>query len=287
MPIEEMIKDIHFKSETRPDWCPSCGDFGVLSALIKALVQLQIPPHEAVTVSGIGCSSNLPGFIHTYGFHSLHGRSLPVATGIKLANPKLTVVATGGDGDGYGIGIGHLIHALRRGVKLTYIVMNNQIYGLTTGQVSPTSDLGHVTKTTPEGSDVFPVNPIRLAIAGGASFVARGFSGDPKGLVDLIAQAIKHPGFALVDVFSPCVTFNKVNTFDFFRSRVYRLEETGHLTGDFAQAMARAGEWGDKIPVGLFWKTDVIAPRRPLAPAQDPAQGLDASLWQNLIKEFQ
>ena len=165
-----------FKGRVDPDWCPGCGDFGVLAAVQKALVELQIPNHQIVTVSGIGCSSNFPGFIETYGMHTLHGRSLPVATGVKMANHELTVLVTGGDGDGFGIGGNHFTHTMRRNVDLTYIVMDNQIYGLTTGQTSPTSRLGMKTKSTPYGNIEAPINPITMALAAGATFVARGFS---------------------------------------------------------------------------------------------------------------
>src|SRR3989338_1029472 len=154
-----------FKHETKPDWCPGCGDYGVLNGVQTALANLGKEPKDVVVVSGIGCSSNLPGFIKTFGFHTLHGRAIPVATGVKLSNPNLVVVITGGDGDGYGIGVGHFIHAMRRNMDLTYIVMNNQVYGLTTGQVSPTSALGHVTKTTPEGNLENPINPIALRLS--------------------------------------------------------------------------------------------------------------------------
>src|ERR671934_2247640 len=165
------------KGKVDPDWCPGCGDFGVLAAVQKALVELQIPNHEVVTISGIGCSSNFPGFFHAYGMHTLHGRALAVATGVKMANHELTVIATGGDGDGYGIGGNHFAHTARRNVDLTYLVMNNQIYGLTTGQVSPTSSIGMKTKSTPFGSVENPINPIPLAMVGGATYIARAFSG--------------------------------------------------------------------------------------------------------------
>jgi len=201
-----------FKSKVPPDWCPGCGDYGVLSALQKAVSNLGIKPHELMVVSGIGCSSNLPGFIRSYGFHSLHGRSIAVATGVKLGNPDMHVVVTGGDGDGFGIGVGHFIHAMRRNVNLTYIVMNNQIYGLTTGQASPTTARMHKTKSTPNGNLEFPFNPEGVALMSGASFVARGFSGDGVQLAKIMERAIAHKGFSLVVVMSPCVTYNKVNT---------------------------------------------------------------------------
>ena len=256
-----------FKTEVRPDWCPGCGDFGVLNALQRACAELEIQPHELMVVSGIGCSSNLPGFFRSYGVHSLHGRSLPFATGAKLANHAMTVIATGGDGDGYGIGLNHFIQAMRRNINLTYIVMNNEVYGLTTGQVSPTSETGMKTKTTPHGNLEGMLNPLALALAAGCGYIARGFSGDVKLLVKLYQEGIQFPGFALIDVFSPCVTFNKQNTYPWFRERVYRLEDKRHDPTDFHAAMDRALEWGEKIPIGLFYRNP--NPRPPLD-AQDP-----------------
>ncbi len=244
------------KSDTKPTWCPGCGDFGVVAAVEGALKRLKIPPYNVVIVSGIGCSSNLPHFLSSYGFHGIHGRALPVAEGIRWANHGLTVIGTGGDGDGFGIGAGHFVHAMRRNVDLTYVTMDNQIYGLTTGQASPTSQMGQKTKSTPTGVIENPIDPIALALASGATYVARGFSGDVKQLTDLVAGGIQHKGFAFVDVFSPCVTYNKVNTFDFFRQRVYKLESAGHDPSDIVAAWQRALEWGDKIPIGLFYRTE-------------------------------
>ncbi|OUC06430.1 2-oxoacid ferredoxin oxidoreductase, partial [Litorilinea aerophila] len=185
-----------FKGKVNPDWCPGCGDFGVLNSVQRAVAELGLRPHEILTVSGIGCSSNFPGFFNAYGMHTLHGRALAVATGAKLANHELTVIVTGGDGDGYGIGGNHFMHAARRNIDLTYIVMNNQIYGLTTGQLSPTSREGMKTKSSPFGSVELTINPLLISIMAGATFVARGFSGDGKHLVELIKQAIQHRGFA-------------------------------------------------------------------------------------------
>jgi len=244
------------KSDTKPTWCPGCGDFGVVAAVESALKRLQIPAHNVVIVSGIGCSSNLPHFLSSYGFHAIHGRCLPVAEGIRWANHGLTVIGTGGDGDGFGIGAGHFVHAMRRNVDLTYVTMDNQIYGLTTGQASPTSTMGQKTKSTPTGVIEHPIDPIALALASGATYVARGFSGDVKQLTELVAGGIQHRGFAFVDVFSPCVTYNKLNTFDFFRQRVYKLESAGHDPGDIVAAWQRSLEWGDKIPIGLFYRTE-------------------------------
>ncbi len=241
-----------FKGPVDPDWCPGCGDFGVLKGLQKACAELGLLPHQIVTVSGIGCSSNLPGYINTYGMHTLHGRPLAVAAGVQMANHELTVIATGGDGDGYGIGGNHFVHTARRNVDLTYLVMNNQIYGLTTGQVSPTSSKGMKTKSTPFGSVEMPVNPITSAIMNGATFVARGYSGDGKHLVELMKKAIQHKGFSLIDIFSPCVTFNHDNDYKFFKPRVKKLEDEGHDTSDWKTACEKAMMWGDTIYIGLF-----------------------------------
>lgn len=255
----EITKDT-YKGKIHPDWCPGCGDFSVLAALQAALSELGLQPHQVCVISGIGCSSNLPGFINTYGMHTLHGRSLVVGTGVKLANHKLKVICVGGDGDGYGIGGNHFIHIARRNIDLTYIVMDNQIYGLTTGQVSPTSTKGMKTKSTPHGNVENPINPIPLAMVSGATYVARGFSAKQKQLVDLFKGAINHRGFALVDVFSPCVTYNKDNTYQWFTPRVKALEDQKHDPTDFHKAMDQAYKWGEEIPIGLFWKrTDLPA----------------------------
>ena len=245
-----------FKGPVDPDWCPGCGDFGVLNSLQRASAELGLRPHEILTVSGIGCSSNLPGYFNSYGMHTLHGRSLAVATGAKMGNHRLHVVVTGGDGDGYGIGGNHFTHTARRNVDLTYIVMNNQIYGLTTGQVSPTSDMGMKTKSTPFGSVELPINPITSAIMNGATFVARGYSGDVRHLTNLMKQAIQHSGFALVDVFSPCVTFNHDNSHAFFKDRIKRLEDEEHDTRDWQAACEKALAFGDTIYTGLFFQKE-------------------------------
>ncbi len=243
-----------FRGDVAPDWCPGCGDFGVLRSLEMACAKMGREPHEFVTVSGIGCSSNMPGYINTYGMHTLHGRALAVATGVKLANHELTVIATGGDGDGYGIGGNHFVHTIRRNVDLLYVVMNNQIYGLTTGQVSPTSRIGMKTKSTPFGSIEGPVNPLAMAIVTGATYVARGFSGDTKHLAELIYRGMEHKGFALVDVFSPCITYNKDNTFAFFKQNVRKLEESGHDPTDWKAAIEESMVWDEEIPIGLFYE---------------------------------
>ena len=255
-----------FQVNLNPTWCPGCGDYGLLRGLQTALAKLDLDPSEIVIVSGIGCSSNLPHFIKAYGYHSLHGRALPTAQGVKMVNPKLTVIAAGGDGDGYGIGVGHLVHACRRNIDITYIVMDNQIYGLTTGQTSPTSDVGSKTKTSPDGNYEYPLNPILLAISSGATFVARTFSGEPEHMSDIIVKAIQHKGFALIDDISPCITYNKKNTYQWFKERVYKLEDIGHDPYDINQAIQRATEWEDKIPIGIFY----INPDKPSYDQLDP-----------------
>ena len=255
-----------YKTDTTPTWCPGCGDFAVLRGIHGALAKLNINPKDVVVLSGIGCSSNITGFINSYGFHGLHGRALPVASGIKLANPELKVIASGGDGDGYGIGLGHFIHSMRRNIDITYVVMNNQVYGLTTGQASPTSEKGMITKSTNTGVLEIPVNPIALGLVSGATYIARGFSGDASQLTNLIEQGIQHKGFALVDVMSPCVTYNKINTYEWFRERVYRLEDENHNVINMEEAIRKSQEWDSKIPTGTFYKIN-----RPTYESEEPA----------------
>jgi 2-oxoglutarate ferredoxin oxidoreductase subunit beta len=281
-----------YESVVEPDWCPGCGDFGVLRALEIAAGKLGIRPKDMMVVSGIGCSSNLPGFIHTYGVHSLHGRAVAVASGIKLANHDLKVVITGGDGDGYGIGIGHFIHAMRRNLDLTYIVMNNQIYGLTTGQASPTTMKEMRTKSTPLGNLEMPINPVALGLVSGATYVSRGFSGENKHLAELIAGAIAHHGFSLVDVFSPCVTYNKLNTYDYFRKRVYKLEaEDGYDVTNVEAALEKSFEWGDRIPLGVFYRDeqptyDDSEPVLRNGPLVRQQMGMSKETFDELMEEF-
>ena len=285
------IKD--FKGKADPDWCPGCGDFGVLTALKQALVELNLHPHKVMTISGIGCSSNLPGYVSTYGMHTLHGRALAVATGAQLANHELKIIVTGGDGDGYGIGGNHFVHSMRRNIDLTYIVMNNQIYGLTTGQISPTSTKGMKTKSTPIGSVENPIFPVSLAIAAGATYVARGYTGQVKHLVDLIKGGIQHKGFALIDAFSPCVTFNLDNTHEFFKHRTKKLEDMGHDPTDFAAAIQKSYEWGDEIPIGLFWKREDLPALDQLEPILDEGGplarrplGISSDVAKSLVREL-
>jgi len=249
-----MVERKDFATPVFPTWCPGCGNFGIWGALKNALVELDWKPEEVLIVYGIGCSGNGADFLKTYGFHGLHGRTLPVATGAKLSNHELKVVAVAGDGDGYGIGVGHFIHAMRRNLDITLIAHNNQVYGLTTGQTSPTSDKGFATKSTPTGVIELPVNPIALALSSGATFISRGFAGDIKYLTNLLVEALSHKGFSLIDIFQPCVTFNNLNTYDWFRDRVYKLEAENHNPQDKPEAFNKSQEWGDKIPIGLFYK---------------------------------
>ncbi len=236
-----------------PTWCPGCGNFQILSSLKQALVELGIEPWEVLLVSGIGQSGKLPHYMKCHTFNGLHGRTLPVATAAKLANDALHVIAVAGDGDCYGEGGNHFIHAIRRNPNVTLLVHDNQIYGLTKGQASPTSAQGTRSKVQPFGALSEPMNPLALAISLDCSFVARGFSGDPKYLTELMKAAITHRGFALLDILQPCVTFNKINTFKWYRDRVYKLEE-GYAPSDRLKAFERALEWGERIPNGIFFK---------------------------------
>ncbi|MHA1668730.1 MAG: thiamine pyrophosphate-dependent enzyme [Candidatus Heimdallarchaeaceae archaeon] len=254
--FEYSLKD--YESNFKPTWCPGCGNYSQWRAIRQALMDLEIPPEEVVLVSGIGCSSHMPNFLNVYGLQTVHGRAIPHATGIRLANPELTVLVYGGDGDIYGIGGNHFLHACRRNVDIITITSNNFVYGLTTGQASPTTPVGTVTKTTPRGSIENPLNPISIALSAGATFVARGFSGDLKHLSYVIREAIDHRGFAFVDVFSPCITFNKNQTFDYFRERVYKLEEVEHDKEDVYAALDLSNQRfvKDKLPIGIFYQIE-------------------------------
>jgi 2-oxoglutarate ferredoxin oxidoreductase subunit beta len=270
-----------------PAWCPGCGNFGILKALNRALVELEIEPHQLLMVSGIGQAGKLPHYSRGNVFNSLHGRPVPPAIGAKIANPEMVVIAVSGDGDAYGEGGNHFLHAARRNHNITYLVHDNQIYGLTKGQASPTSDLGFVTKTTPYGASP-PVNPIALAIASGATFVGRGFAGDVDHLAGIIKNGIQHQGLALVDILQPCVSFNHKNTYSWYRERVYKLGED-YDPGDRAGAMEKAQEWGDRIPIGVIYQVS-----RPTFEEQIPAlkkgqlvsQKLKPARAERLLDEF-
>jgi 2-oxoglutarate ferredoxin oxidoreductase subunit beta len=246
-----------FNGGQKSTWCPGCGDFGILAAIKQAFAGLDLQPHEVLLVSGIGCGSKLPHYMRANGYNSIHGRALPVAQGIKLANHALKVVAVTGDGDGYGIGQGHFIHAMRRNADITHIVENNQVYGLTKGQYSPTSERGYISSFSPEGALEYAINPMALALAAGATFIARASAADPKHMARVIEQAIDHRGFALVDCLQPCVTYNKINTYDWYRSRTYKLEdEPDYDPTDRRQAHEKALEWGERIPIGIYYRDE-------------------------------
>jgi 2-oxoglutarate/2-oxoacid ferredoxin oxidoreductase subunit beta len=244
-----------YKSELKPIWCPACGDYGVVQAVYRALAAVGRPPHEIAFVSGIGCSSRIPGYTTAYGFNSVHGRALPIAQGIKLARPELLVLVAGGDGDGFSIGGGHVAHAVRRNVDLTYIVMDNQIYGLTKGQLSPTSPRGLRTASSTWGSLEDPVNPLLYVLGYGASFVAQGTPADMAGLASLIEEAIRFPGFAFVNVQSPCVTYGQEDqSLKAQKAAMQPLASLGHDPSDRLRAMALAAEYGTKLHTGVFYR---------------------------------
>jgi 2-oxoglutarate ferredoxin oxidoreductase subunit beta len=243
-----------YKGQT-PAWCPGCGNFSILKAFKEALIELAIEPHQFTIVSGIGQGAKLPHYLKCNTFNGLHGRTLPVATGIKLANHEMRVVAVAGDGDCYGEGGNHLLHAMRRNIGLKLFVHNNQIYGLTKGQASPTSMEGMKTKNQPFGVFSEQLNPMALAVAMDCSFVARGFAGDPGHLKGLIKEAMAHTGFSLVDILQPCVTFNKLNTYEWYRQRVYHIEAE-YNPEDRAEAFKRALQWGERIPLGILYRNN-------------------------------
>jgi 2-oxoglutarate ferredoxin oxidoreductase subunit beta len=272
----------------KPAWCPGCGNFGILNALNKALVEMKIEPHQVLLVSGIGQAGKLPHYTRGNVFNSLHGRPVPPAIGAKIANSELIVIAISGDGDAYGEGGNHFLHAARRNHDITYLVHNNQVYGLTKGQASPTSDVGFITKTTPYGA-ASPVNPIALAIVSGASFAARGFAGDIDHLSNLIKKGITHRGFALIDILQPCVSFNHKNTFQWYRERVYKLEDEKYDPSDKKAALEKAFEWGERIPIGIIYEENL-----PVYEDQLPAlsegplvkQKIDPRRVEKLLAEF-
>jgi 2-oxoglutarate ferredoxin oxidoreductase subunit beta len=246
-----------FKSNDEITWCLGCGDFGILVALKKALVMLERQPKDILLVSGIGQAAKLPHYVKCNCFNGLHGRALPPAAAAKIANRNLTVIVTTGDGDCYGEGGNHFIHNIRRNVDITVIVHDNQIYGLTKGQASPTTDMGYETKIQTSGVILEPIHPLAMAIVLGCGFVARGYSGDAGHLSWLISEGVKHKGFSLIDVLQPCVTFNKKNTYEWYAKRIYKInDDIAYNPLDKASAMQKAGEWGDKIPIGIIYKED-------------------------------
>lgn len=246
-----------FKSDDEIAWCPGCGDFGILTAVKQALVKLGRPPKDILLVSGIGQAAKLPHYVKSNCFNGLHGRALPAAAGARIANRGLTVLVTTGDGDCYGEGGNHFIHNIRRNLDITVIVHDNQIYGLTKGQASPTTDTGMVTKVQTEGVILEPIRPLEMAIALGAGFVARGYSADSGHLTSLILEGIRHKGFALIDVLQPCVSFNKKNTYEWYSKRIYKVnDDPSYNMNDRIAAFEKAAEWGDRIPIGIIYRAE-------------------------------
>ena len=250
-----MVAPDVYNSNVPIAWCPGCGNFGILQAVKRALVALNLEPRQVLFVSGIGQAPKLPHYTQGNVFNGLHGRSLPAATGAKIANHELTVIAIDGDGGAYGEGVGHLLAAMRRNVDFTYLVHNNQVYGLTKGQASPTSDAGFISKTTPDGSGQ-PLNPLALALASDISFLARGFAADIEHLSSLIQAGIRFHGFALIDILQPCVSFNHQNTFAWYKQRVYKVENEGYDPTNKAAALVKSQEWGDRIPIGIIYRKE-------------------------------
>ena len=275
-----MVTRKDFAGGAEPTWCTGCGNHGVLNGIKMALAERDIAPHEIVIFTGIGCGSKLPHYMKVNGFHTIHGRSLPVATGARLANHGIKIMTVHGDGDGYGMGLGHMMHAVRRNIGFVDIVQNNRVYGLTKGQYSPTSDVGMRTPTSPEGAIDRAVPPLGLAIAAGATFVARGYPGELRHLAWLIGEALHHEGYALVDVLQPCVTFNRASAYDFYKPRVYKLGETDHDVTDKTAAWEKAYEWGDRIPIGVLYRVEGV----PTYEEQVPTLKVGPLVKQPLVK---
>jgi 2-oxoglutarate/2-oxoacid ferredoxin oxidoreductase subunit beta len=272
-----MLELKSYRTQVHNDWCPGCGDFGILNAIQMTLLEMQLEPHRVAIFSGIGCSAKTPHYVNAYGFHTLHGRVLPIATGARLANPSLTVIAVGGDGDGLGIGAGHFVNTGRRNLDFTYVLYDNGVYGLTKGQASPTLPKGVKTKSMPSPSIQEGVNPIAMAVASGYTFVARSYALDVRHLKTTLRAAIEHRGSAFVDVLQTCPTYNDINTKEWYAGddlpskapRLYKLEETGYdghvvdptvrndVNSKKGNALVKSFEWGDKIPIGVFFKLDV------------------------------
>ncbi|MDP1418045.1 2-oxoacid:ferredoxin oxidoreductase subunit beta [Peribacillus simplex] len=281
-----------FRNDVKPNWCPGCGDFSVQAAMQRAAANVGLEPENLAVVSGIGCSGRISGYIKSYGFHGIHGRSLPIAQGVKMANRELTVIASGGDGDGFAIGMGHTIHAIRRNIDITYIVMDNQIYGLTKGQTSPRSAAGFKTKSTPEGSIEQAVSPMELALSAGATFVAQSFSTDLKDLTAIIEAGINHKGFSFINVFSPCVTYNKINTYDWFKQNLTKLNTIeGYDSSNKEQAMQTLMQH-DSLVTGIIYQDSSRPSYQELVPGyaekglNKSDLTLDQAHFDKLVAEF-
>jgi len=271
-----------------PAWCPGCGNFSILRAFKEVLVELSLEPHELTIVSGIGQAGKFPHYLKCNIFNGLHGRTLPVATAIRLANHEMLVIAVAGDGDCFGEGGNHFVHAVRRNINVKLFVHDNQVYGLTKGQASPTSLEGMKTKSQPFGILSNPLNPVALAVALDASFVARGFAGDLEHLKGLIKAAINHKGFSFVDILQPCITYNKLNTFEWYRQRAYRIEPD-YQPEDRIAAFGRALEWGDRIPIGIIYRNQRATFEERIPVIRDVPlvkQPHDGKKWQDALADF-
>ena len=264
------VRFTDFKSDAQPTWCPGCGDFGTMNGMMKALAETGNSPDETFVVAGIGCSGKIGTYMRSYAIHGVHGRALPVGAGVKLANPDIEVMVAGGDGDGYSIGAGHFVHAVRRNVDMTYVVMDNRIYGLTKGQASPTSREDFETSTTPEGPQQPPVNPLALAFAASGTFIAQSFSTDAQRHAEIVKQAVEHDGFGFVNVFSPCVTFNDVDTYDYFRDSIVDLADTDHDPTNYEDARSRILDPGTEYQ-GVLYRDDDSVP-------YEQSHGVDANM---------
>ncbi|EPD52673.1 2-oxoacid:ferredoxin oxidoreductase subunit beta [Paenisporosarcina sp. FSL H8-0542] len=287
-----MVTFKDFRNNVKPNWCPGCGDFSVQAAIQRAAANVGIEPTDLAVISGIGCSGRISGYIHSYGFHGIHGRALPIAQGLKMANRDLNVIASGGDGDGFAIGMGHTIHAIRRNIDITYIVMDNQIYGLTKGQTSPRSAAGFKTKSTPGGAIEPSLAPLEMALTSGATFVAQGFSSDLKELTSIIEAGINHKGFSFINVFSPCVTYNKINTYDWFKERITKLSTVeGYDSSNRPQAMATLMEH-ESLVTGIIYQNNEQPSYQEMVSgyAETPLSTEDLMMSQRdfdeLVKEF-
>lgn len=281
-----------FRNSVKPNWCPGCGDFSVQAAIQRAAANVGIEPHELAVVAGIGCSGRIAGYINSYGFHGIHGRALPIAQGLKMANRNLNVIASGGDGDGFAIGMAHTVHAIRRNIDVTYVVMDNQIYGLTKGQTSPRSAQGFITKSTPGGAIEPSLKPLEVALSAGATFVAQGFSTDIKELTALIEAGIQHKGFSFINVFSPCVTYNKINTYEWFKEHLTKLADIeGYDPQNREQAMQTVME-KEGLVTGIIYQDLETKSYQEKVPgySEQPLSELDMNLdegqFNELVKEF-
>ena len=284
------IKPDDYNTPHFPTWCPGCGNFAIWAALKNALTELKLPVHRVIVVFGIGCSGNFNNFLKAYVFHALHGRALPVGVGAKLSNHELDVIVIGGDGDGYAEGLNHFVQTLRTNINITYLVHNNHVYSLTTGQASPTSVSGFKSKTTPAGAFEYPLNPLALAVSAGGSFIARGFAGDIPHLTGLIKQGIIHKGFSYIDIMQPCPTFNPDLSYDWYRKRVYKLDETGYVADNRFKAWEKSQEpFEQKIPTGVFYREDrpILEQNYPqLAKKPLTSSDLDKNEWQQLLENY-